>query len=150
MIGNILVCVDGSTASFHAARTAIELAAQLRGRLVLLSVVDPSRLEAAGLRGAARQREADARAALDRVARMAAERAVEVETRLRTGIAFEQILEESREGRADLIVMGSTGRRGPGSRLLGSSALHVAEFTETPLLLVPTAPAVRPPISHAG
>ncbi len=135
----LLVCLDGSAASIEAARAAIDLASQTNARLLLLSVVDSRRLEAAGLPGASARVEADAKATLDRVTRMAGERGVEAQSRLRTGRAVDVILEETRAEKPDVIVMGRTGRHGPGSGMLGTSALHVAEFSDRPLLLVPAA-----------
>ncbi|MGG1947564.1 universal stress protein [Trinickia sp. NRRL B-1857] len=46
------------------------------------------------------------------------------------------IVREAHDWRADLIVMGTHGRRGPSRWLLGSVAEHVGRLTETPLLLV--------------
>jgi nucleotide-binding universal stress UspA family protein len=131
----ILLCVDGSRASFQAARESLELAAQTGAGLVALSVIDSGQA-VAGLADGAR-RESDARAALERVARMGREQGVAIELQTRTGTAFEQILEVARQEGADLVVMGRTGRRGVGSGMMGSSALRVAEFADRPLLLVP-------------
>lgn len=136
-LSRILVCVDGSSASFHAARAAIDLAGATKAGLAVLAVVDPSRLAVAGLREAGPQRQSDAQAVLDRVARMAAESGIEAGTRLRSGIVFEEILDEARREEADLVVMGRSGRHGLAGGLVGSSALRVAEFTDRPLLLVP-------------
>lgn len=140
-VQRILACVDGSSASFQAARAAIDLAVQTGASVATVCVVDSGRLAAAGVPGTEAQRQADAHAALDWVARIAAEAGVEAEGRVRSGIVFEEILEEARERGVDVIVMGRTGRHGPGSGIIGSSALCVAEFTDRPLVLVPAAPA---------
>ncbi|KVD02474.1 universal stress protein UspA [Burkholderia ubonensis] len=55
----------------------------------------------------------------------------------RTGDDVSQtIVREATAWRADLIVMGSHGRRGIAGWMLGSVALHVARITRVPLLLV--------------
>jgi len=46
------------------------------------------------------------------------------------------IVREAHDWRADLIVMGTHGRRGPSRWMLGSVAERVGRLTETPLLLV--------------
>ena len=54
------------------------------------------------------------------------------------GVPFDVILEDARAWRADLIVMGRTGHTGPGGALLGSEAERVLEFSDRPVLIVPT------------
>src|SRR5215510_9310288 len=52
------------------------------------------------------------------------------------GKIYEQIVEEAREWKADLIVLGSHGRTGAERLLLGSDAEQVARHTDVPVLLV--------------
>jgi nucleotide-binding universal stress UspA family protein len=46
------------------------------------------------------------------------------------------IAREAESWRADLLVLGTHGRRGPARWLLGSVASRVARITKTPLMLV--------------
>jgi nucleotide-binding universal stress UspA family protein len=48
------------------------------------------------------------------------------------------ILDDARAWKADIVIMGRTGRTGPGRALLGSEAERVLEFTDRPVLIVPT------------
>ncbi len=55
---------------------------------------------------------------------------------LKVGIAWEQILAAAVEVHADLIVIGTHGRRGIAHALLGSVAEKVVRLSETPVLTV--------------
>lgn len=133
------VAVDGSHASLEAARLAIDLAARWRSAVRAVYVVEP-----AGLGGAtdaettARLRDS-AEAILSRIVELGRERKVAIEAQVLDGVPFEVILEDARAWRADVIVMGRTGRTGPGRALLGSEAERVLEFTDRPVLIVPAA-----------
>jgi nucleotide-binding universal stress UspA family protein len=61
------------------------------------------------------------------------------------GVPFDTILDDAREWKADVILMGRTGRTGPGRALLGSEAERVLEFTDRPVLIVPTLQVQTPP-----
>jgi nucleotide-binding universal stress UspA family protein len=53
----------------------------------------------------------------------------------------EQIVQEAREGVYDLVVVGSHGRTGIGSFLLGSVSRGVAEQSAAPVLVIKARPA---------
>jgi nucleotide-binding universal stress UspA family protein len=55
---------------------------------------------------------------------------------LRTGSPWEQVLSAASEVKADLIVMGTHGRRGLGRALLGSVAEKVVRMSRVPVLTV--------------
>jgi nucleotide-binding universal stress UspA family protein len=78
-----------------------------------------------------------AEALLARVRTLASQARVELGCSVDQGEPFERILEHARALRPDFIVMGRTGRRGPGRALVGSEVEHVLEFTEWPLIVVP-------------
>jgi nucleotide-binding universal stress UspA family protein len=80
-------------------------------------------------------------AIITRVAGLARAQGVEVEAAVLEGIPFEVILEDARRWKADLVLMGRTGRTGPGRALLGSEAERVLEFTDRPVLIVPATEA---------
>lgn len=144
MISRILVPIDGSRTAERGLREALALAAPLKARLVLLTVVDDYPL-LAGMATAAVYEESR-RLMLDRgrqllqEARAVAEaQQVPVETVLREvttqGVA-DAIVEEARERRCDLVVMGTHGRRGLTRLALGSDAELVLRDAPVPVMLV--------------
>jgi nucleotide-binding universal stress UspA family protein len=145
MYRRILVPVDGSVASDAGRAQAIGLARTEGARLRFLNVVD----EALGL-GSTDMGVVDMSHLLQSV-RELGEKSVEQaawlagKRGLRADVsvlpsggrhASDTILEEARRWRADLIVMGTHGRRGFNRLLLGSDAERVLRDTPVPLLLV--------------
>ena len=55
---------------------------------------------------------------------------------LRQGVAWEQILENAKEAGADLLVIGTHGRRGVAHAFLGSVAVKVVRASPIPVLTV--------------
>jgi nucleotide-binding universal stress UspA family protein len=133
----ILVCSDGSRASLEAARAAVDLAAGWKSEVRAVYVMETADSGRTDPETIERMREGG-RAVLNRIARMGDARSVKVGQGLLEGVPFEAILNDARGWKADLIVMGRTGRTGPGRALLGSEAERVLEFTERPVLIVPT------------
>ena len=70
---------------------------------------------------------------------MAAREGVEIECSTAFGEPFEQVLARADSLRPEFIVMGRTGRRGPGRALLGSEVERVLEFSDWPVIVVPEA-----------
>ena len=143
MFKRILVPVDASPASLAGLHTAIALARdqKARLRLVHLAKTIPARrrraegLTAAELFEAIREhgkRFLERQAALCRARRVPAETAVYVGL---TGHPARSVLQEAREWRADLIVMGTAGRRGLRRMVLGSDAEEVLRSARVPVLL---------------
>jgi nucleotide-binding universal stress UspA family protein len=134
----ILACVDGSHASLEAARLAVDLARRWHSNLRAVYVVEKEDLDgAADADTLARLRESG-RAILTRIAGLAAEAGIDLEQAVLEGAPFEVILDDARKWKADVIIMGRTGRTGPGRALLGSEAERVLEFSDRPVLIVPT------------
>jgi nucleotide-binding universal stress UspA family protein len=79
---------------------------------------------------------AAARKSLDDVVARARESGVPVESELREGAAWSQINEVARARHADLVVVGSHGRRGLPRALLGSVAEKVVRTAPCPVLVV--------------
>jgi nucleotide-binding universal stress UspA family protein len=145
MYQRILVPVDGSAYSNRGLAEAIALARLTGARLRLVHVIDEA-FVALGMDGAA-----GAGADLIGLAREAAQRVLadavaQVEA---AGIAVDQCLLDSFNGRlcelvvaearawnADLIVIGTHGRRGVGRLLLGSDAEQILRLAPVPVLLV--------------
>jgi nucleotide-binding universal stress UspA family protein len=141
----ILVCVDGSRASVEAARAAIDLAARWKSEVRAVFVIETGDIDGRPGPELVERRRASARAILSRIAEMGQLKAVNVAQELLEGVPFEAILRDARAWKADVIVMGRTGRTGPGRALLGSEAERVLEFTERPVLIVPTLEAANRP-----
>lgn len=142
----ILVPVDGSPTSAKGLKEAIKLARAGRGKLRLLHVVaefgafmapeagtNPAPILAA-MKAAGRK----TLARVERSARAAG--GARLDTVLAEdfgGRVSDTIVEQARRWRADLIVMGTHGRRGVKRALLGSDAELVLRYSRVPVLLVP-------------
>lgn len=146
MYQRILVSIDGSSTSDRGLDEAVELAKAFGSTLQLVHVVDPIPFtvgyEALG-RDTGRDIDSIEQAAqqmLDAAkARAIAAGAKNVETVLierMTARISERIVEQAKAWRADLIVIGTHGRRGVGRMLLGSDAEQTVRIAPVPVLLV--------------
>lgn len=152
MYSKILVAVDGSDTSRHALTQAIELARRLSAVLRIVHVVDMDWLPLApelaidtgaqlavrrdaGERILAAAREAVQQAALETDAAL-------IETESPTQHVGERLAQDAERWHADLLVLGTHGRRGFRRLLLGSVAEGVARHSTIPVLLVPKVDAV--------
>jgi len=154
MYRRILVPVDGSETSNRAVVAALQLARENGGRIRLVHALDElaylSGYEySADLLKAARDEGARL---MDDALAMARSAGVPADTRLvetagrRLG---ELVAEEARSWEADLVVVGTHGRRGMSRILLGSGAEQVLRLAPVPVLAVrtPRAPDCPP---HGG
>lgn len=64
---------------------------------------------------------------------------------LKVGVAWEQILAAAAEVGADLVVLGTHGRRGMAHAIMGSVAERVVRLSEVPVLSVRSRVAAKPP-----
>ena len=144
MYKKILVPVDGSETSLLGLREAIRLAKNQKAKLRLLHVVHDF-LVAAGYGGAiyANELRKDLRERggeiLKDAAGIARQQEVEAETRLvetPAGSVGAMIVEDAESWPADLIVLGTHGRRGIRRLAMGSDAEYVIRTTPVPVLLV--------------
>ena len=146
MYKNILVGIDGSNTSALALQEAIKIAKEQSGRLRLVHVIDvfPFTTPDTGLIEDTQLEEALFKAgqAIVEEARDEVQKAgVGVETALPQNLNHEigmVIVEEAKRWGADLIVVGTHGRRGIQHLVLGSVAERVARAATCPLLLVPS------------
>jgi nucleotide-binding universal stress UspA family protein len=138
---DILVAIDGSEHGAAALRTAAQLAGEEHARLTVLTAVPPTPSyaqltaagaavlsDAAGLMGEAGVR------MIKQVAELPDD--LSVTSVVRAGPPAPVILERLREGRHDLLVMGTRGLGRVGSALLGSVSQHVLHEAEVPVLVV--------------
>jgi nucleotide-binding universal stress UspA family protein len=137
---HILVATDFGEAAASAADTAVEIAARFESRLTLLHTTWlPTSAYASYSEGRyspasdlARNDQAALDAEFDRI-RM---RYPTAASKIATGEAWETILVTAREIGADLIVLGTHGRRGLSRVFLGSIAEKVVRLSPVPVLTV--------------
>ena len=144
MYARILVPVDGSETSKRGLEEAIKLSKALGSELRLVHIVDDSALAMnpeAGIAAAPLVEEfaEGGKLILDEARALAAAQGAQVETALHenfTGRVADLIVDEAKQWRADLIVMGTHGRRGIRHVVLGSDAQAVVHAAEVPVLLL--------------
>lgn len=144
MYKRILVPIDGSSAANLGLREALRLARQDGATVCLFHAVDQSFVTSAGVvvmspdqllktfRDAGREILAKAQA----LARRKGVRARAVLGEPETGSVADSIIREAKRCKADLIVMGTHGRRGVRRLVMGSDAEHVLRETSVPVLMV--------------
>jgi nucleotide-binding universal stress UspA family protein len=139
-IQHILVCHDFSETTEPALVYAVSIAEKFRARITILhayerpaysfpeSLVEDFEFET--------KIERAARAALNAVAARAQRSGVEIGVKLKMGTPWKEIVAVAEETRADLIVMGTHGRRGVARALIGSVAERVVRSAPCPVLTV--------------
>lgn len=142
----ILVTTDFSPSAESAIRSAEYLCRQEGARLDLLHVIQlpaPSYLGRLGLDRDLREMWiAGAREQLAELARGVAGSELEVDTVLREGKPWSEILEVAREREADLICLGNSGHSTLERLLLGSTAENVVRRSDVPVLIVRDQPLI--------
>jgi nucleotide-binding universal stress UspA family protein len=136
-VRRILVPIDFDEASSEALARAVELARRFDASITLLHVVSRLTLDESRAASPCAEKKADSRARWrleEEVSKLGAKypRAYAV---MRRGKPSDEILSALEDTRADLVVMGSSGR--PGSyRRMGSVAEEVARSSSVPVLTV--------------
>lgn len=144
MYQRILVPVDGSHTSTLGLQEAIRIAIDQRARLRLISVVDEyvavqnfeGFFNIGDLLDALRN---SGKKAIDNALAMTRKRDVKADAALYEtmgGRVSEVIVREAKKWKADLIVMGTHGRRGINRLVLGSDAEAVLRTAPVPVLMV--------------
>jgi nucleotide-binding universal stress UspA family protein len=121
----VLVAYDGSPASDRAVEAAVEFARE--GAHVVGVTVRPPTGDAGG--------EASTEL-VELIAAHAGSFGVRLTTELRTGDPAQEILAAARTHRADLIVLGRSGRSAAWGRFLGTTAETVSRHAECSVLIV--------------
>ena len=143
---HILVPVDFGEASEHAIDLALAIGGRFDALVTLLHVswMPPYYYSAysEGLAFPLEEMETKAKKLLDDTLAKARGRYSRVETKMLPGEPWEKILEAAKDSKADLIVMGTHGRRGVARIFLGSVAEKVVRHSTIPVLTAagPTAP----------
>ena len=140
----ILVPVDGSSTSKRGLKQAVRLARDQGAKLRLVHVVDEqpvlSVVEAGmDIEDLCKGLVKSGRALLERAQREARKLGVDAGTAIHESVSgppAEAILREARKWKADLIVMGTHGRRGLRRVVLGSDAEQVVREATVPVMLV--------------
>jgi len=144
MFKRILVPLDGSAPSRAGLEQALALAKSEGGRVRFIHVVDENALMQ-GMEPAFNVGElldamaAEGRKLLAEASAAARRRGVKADTVLHeqhVGRVAERVIREAKKWPADVIVMGTHGRRGIGRLVMGSDAESVLRESPVPLLLV--------------
>ncbi len=138
----IMIATDGSEASLKAARTALALAMRLGAELLVAHVVDDEVVKE--ISRALAKDEKDARQImcdkaeryLSEVQNIANQNSIAAPGRIAYGAPHEALLKIAENEKADLLVMGKTGRRGVRRALAGSVTRRVIDLAEIPVLVV--------------
>ena len=143
MFKHILVPVDGSPTSLSAVGTAAAVAAAFGSDVTAIYVIDPYPFTGVGADFAYGQDQylkaahAEADGALGAVTKQLDGSGTVVNTRIvESHTPWRGILDAAEEAKADLIVMGSHGRRGLEKLVLGSVAQRVLTNAKVPVLVV--------------
>lgn len=148
MYSRIIVAIDGSDLSTKALDHAFVLASRLGAEVTAVTVTDPSEIiapgseimmvDTSGIIGELDKAKAESsRGILEAAKRRADAVGVALSTRHVPNLpAAEGITASAKEIGADLIVMGSHGRRGLGRLLLGSQAAEVLAHAQIPVLII--------------
>ena len=131
-LSRLLVAMDFSASAEAALRSAAQLAPRLNGHAVLVHAFDPSasrreQVDGAGHRAGRRLEDIVSASQADRVISGSV---------VMPGDPVEVILDQAKRVRADLIVMGTNGRRGVQRLVLGSVAESVVRRAGCPVLVV--------------
>jgi nucleotide-binding universal stress UspA family protein len=153
MVRSIVVGTDGSEPAHEAVRQATDLASRDGARLHLVTAYhapqivqestvwtnDPKGMLDTG-RAGPRPETVDLRevaeSVLNRAARIASSKGVEVETHAREGQPADVIIEIANQKQADLIVVGSRGLTGIQRYLMGSVSSKVSEHASCSVMIV--------------
>jgi nucleotide-binding universal stress UspA family protein len=137
-IRRILVATDFGPVAHRALEVALDLAVVHGASVLLVHGFEVPDFGPEGSRGYAAQMRERASERLEALAREVSHRAegVTVRTEARQGTAWEQIASAAQASGADLVVVGTHGRRGVQRALLGSVAEKVVRTCPVPVLTV--------------
>jgi nucleotide-binding universal stress UspA family protein len=134
--GRILLATDLSETSELATQKAIALAAALGATVIALTVIDPGWMRVGGRPARVDQVRAERERMMARLVSLARRSGVRCEYLIWVGEASESILESAQSESANLIVVGSHGRKGVGRFLIGSVSDEVIRHSPVPVLVV--------------
>lgn len=135
-IRTILLATDLTTASREATERAIDLAARLDARLLIVNVLEKRRVAGGGSHDRVDQARSEREAHLVHVVRDARAAGVTAEFLVWEGDPGSSIAAAAEAEAADLVVVGTRGRSGAERMLLGSVSDHVVRHAACPVLVV--------------
>jgi len=149
LFSKILVPIDGSEPSFHAARIASNIADKFQSEIIVLYVVvSPSKSEYANLTGLVTPKQIDmiienakkeSKNWFKRIEDMVKEENSNIKISMKviiTGVAvYGEVIQYAQQENIDLIVVGTRGRSGIKKLLLGSTASGVVTYANCPVLV---------------
>lgn len=138
---NIVCAVDFATLSLKAVEHALSLSQEAGGKLTLVNVVEwmsdePGFEAPISVSDYRKEIEEEVASKLQDLVPAEAKDWCEIQTVVRTGKAYREILELAKERKADLIVLGVRGRNPLDLMLFGSTAQHVVRHAPCPVLTV--------------
>ena len=143
MFEHILVPLDGSSTSGAAVAKAIALAKAFNSRVTLLSIVDIYAFTGLGIDASSSQTDylgaatAEARLAVQSALQLCRAAGIAATPSVIEGQGvYKSILAVAEASGADLIVMGSHGRKGLEKLMLGSVAAQVLSNTHLPVMII--------------
>ena len=139
MFNHILLGVDGSAHALHAAKTAADLARNMKSdtlRIVVAFDPVPPYLGEPNLQTAISARMKEADIILQKALEAVGEIPGEVRTEILEGSPAEAILDVANTRKVDLIVMGSRGIGRLKGLLIGSQSQKVVQHAPCPVLIV--------------
>jgi nucleotide-binding universal stress UspA family protein len=142
MFTSIVVAVDASEAAQQALTIACTLAKLTTAKLTLINVVDVSKLLAvAGYEtpypvDAIEIMRTDSKQILNDACTVCTASGIEAAAATREGDAIDEILQSAHDANADLIVLGTHGRKGLSRLFIGSVAEGVLRRATVPVLVV--------------
>ncbi len=143
MYKKILVPLDGSEPSLDAARQAVGIAAALGSQVTFIHVLPtlgsyinlPRLYASESYNQLIKEFNAQGEVILDEAMKKVDLQGITVDTKLESGDPAMKIIEVSKEGHYDLIVIGNRGLSGAKEVLLGSVSSRVADHAPCPVLI---------------
>jgi len=139
-IKKILVPTDGSDPSMRAADFALRLAKYFESEIIAIYVIDRIILEEVSKIHERHELEREIRRKAERclnyIVKSAEREGLKARSILVEGQPHDQIVRYAESVGADMIVMGSKGRRGVNRILIGSVAERVIEYAPCPVLVI--------------
>jgi nucleotide-binding universal stress UspA family protein len=138
----LLSPVDGSASALKAARFGLRLAARDGTEVVAVHVIDEesvadlARYADRPVEEIVERMRQNAEGYLEELREVARRKGVHVRGEVRVGIPHRTLLKLAAEVGADLIVMGTVGRKGPRRVLIGSVTERVIAHSPVPVLVV--------------
>ena len=144
MFNKIFCPIDGSETSSHCLTEAIKIAKAHRSRLMILHIVDDfypflDGLEIANLAEIEKELRKNGEKLLKKAAERASSEGIKTESKLVEVLSKKiptVLLEEADKWGADLIIIGTHGRRGINHLMLGSNTENLIRISSIPVLTI--------------